>query len=535
MGWARNQGLDRMTNAGRVTGIRDVTQGHGLDIKPYVARARRVVAGRGDRAAANDGQNAGVDLFYNPTPGAARQPDDQHRLRADRGRSAAGQPHALLRCSSRRSATSSSTAPRSSTSRSTSGNGLGTEQVQPFFSRRIGLSADGPAAADRRRHQVHRPGRRPGRRLPARPHRRRRGQTASSARTSRRHASSAGCCSSRTSAASTRGGLPATAPDGPSHTAGVDFRLATSRFRGQQNLNLTGWFLHAPRSSATTAQQRVRRRRRLSRTTGGTAASTSARCSATSTRRSASSTRRDYRRYNQFVGFGPRPQNSPSCGAVQFQRRPRAVHRPPQPDLLERDIEHVAAARSSSRARISVRRRRGERYERLDAAVSDQPRHHPAVRGRVQLHAVRGVRARPRTAGRSRSTAASRPAASTPVTATRPSSASPSARVPATSFSCNGEWNQVDLAEGSFTSNVFRVISDSQFSPYHRRSSTTSSTTPSAACIGWQSRLPVDHEAGKRPLHRLHAQLAGFSARSPIRDARPEVRVEGPLHSPLLT
>ena len=35
MGWARNQGLQRMTNAGHVTGIRDVTQGLGIDVKPY--------------------------------------------------------------------------------------------------------------------------------------------------------------------------------------------------------------------------------------------------------------------------------------------------------------------------------------------------------------------------------------------------------------------------------------------------------------------------------------------------------------------
>src|SRR5258705_2101381 len=35
MGWARNQGIQRMTNAGQVTGLTNVTQGHGLDIKPY--------------------------------------------------------------------------------------------------------------------------------------------------------------------------------------------------------------------------------------------------------------------------------------------------------------------------------------------------------------------------------------------------------------------------------------------------------------------------------------------------------------------
>jgi hypothetical protein len=34
MGWARNQGVSRMTNAGRLTGLTGVTQGHGLDVKP---------------------------------------------------------------------------------------------------------------------------------------------------------------------------------------------------------------------------------------------------------------------------------------------------------------------------------------------------------------------------------------------------------------------------------------------------------------------------------------------------------------------
>ena len=35
-GWARNQGLLNLTSARRIVGISDVSQGHGLDIKPYV-------------------------------------------------------------------------------------------------------------------------------------------------------------------------------------------------------------------------------------------------------------------------------------------------------------------------------------------------------------------------------------------------------------------------------------------------------------------------------------------------------------------
>jgi len=67
MGWARNQGLQRMTNAGLVTGISNVTQGHGLDIKPYGVFTSEASPGRGQRSM--DGNaSAGVDLFYNPTP-----------------------------------------------------------------------------------------------------------------------------------------------------------------------------------------------------------------------------------------------------------------------------------------------------------------------------------------------------------------------------------------------------------------------------------------------------------------------------------
>ena len=67
MGWLRNQGLNRMSNAGLLTGIENVTQGRGLDIKPYLVGTSESFPGRGDRAAANDVQ-AGVDLFYNITP-----------------------------------------------------------------------------------------------------------------------------------------------------------------------------------------------------------------------------------------------------------------------------------------------------------------------------------------------------------------------------------------------------------------------------------------------------------------------------------
>ena len=66
-GWARNQGLRRMNNASMVTGIRDVSQGHGLDIKPYGLFTSEASPGRGS-SATNLDASAGLDLFYNPTP-----------------------------------------------------------------------------------------------------------------------------------------------------------------------------------------------------------------------------------------------------------------------------------------------------------------------------------------------------------------------------------------------------------------------------------------------------------------------------------
>src|SRR6185436_19569323 len=65
-GWARNQGVSRMTNAGRVTGLTGVTQGHGLDIKPYVLGSAQDAPAR--RETMSRAGQAGVDLFYNPTP-----------------------------------------------------------------------------------------------------------------------------------------------------------------------------------------------------------------------------------------------------------------------------------------------------------------------------------------------------------------------------------------------------------------------------------------------------------------------------------
>ena len=95
MGWPRNQGLNRMSNAGLLTGIRNVTQGHGLDVKPYVVGTSESFPGRGD-SQRHERRAGRRRSLLQPHAAAQGQPHRQHRLRAGGSRCAPGQPHALL-------------------------------------------------------------------------------------------------------------------------------------------------------------------------------------------------------------------------------------------------------------------------------------------------------------------------------------------------------------------------------------------------------------------------------------------------------
>ncbi len=66
-GSLRNEGLTRMSNAGRLLGLREISQGVGLDIKPYLLGALGNAPGRGAPKAVGDA-DVGVDFFYNVTP-----------------------------------------------------------------------------------------------------------------------------------------------------------------------------------------------------------------------------------------------------------------------------------------------------------------------------------------------------------------------------------------------------------------------------------------------------------------------------------
>lgn len=67
-GWGRNQGIMNLTAAGRIEGLHDVSQGHGLDVKPYLIGTSSQAPGASPPVESTYKANTGLDLFYNLTP-----------------------------------------------------------------------------------------------------------------------------------------------------------------------------------------------------------------------------------------------------------------------------------------------------------------------------------------------------------------------------------------------------------------------------------------------------------------------------------
>jgi Domain of unknown function (DUF5916)/Carbohydrate family 9 binding domain-like len=243
MGWPRNQGLNRMSNTALLTGIHDVSQGRGLDIKPYVLGTSESFPGRGDSHVTNDA-TAGLDVFYSVTPSLranltvntdfAQAEVDQRQVNLTR--------FSLL-FPEKRDFFLDGALFFDFASGNIGGNfeGSNAADVLPFFTRRIGLDENGnPQRIDFGAKllgqvgdfdvgvlQVH-----TGQEGAAL------GEDFLVGRVKRRmlRQSYVGVLYTLRD---TRGGTI-----GNRQTAGADFRLATSTFRQRQNLSLTGYFLH---------------------------------------------------------------------------------------------------------------------------------------------------------------------------------------------------------------------------------------------------------------------------------------------------
>jgi hypothetical protein len=322
MGSSRNQGVSRMTNAGRVTGLTGVTQGNGLDIKPYLLGSAQDAPARQEKTSGT-GQ-AGVDLFYNPTPALrtnltvntdfAQTEVDQRQVNLTR--------FSLLYPEKRDFFLDGATFfDFASPGAGAGGNGgfrsqeTGSDMiVNPFFSRRIGLSdaggeqkilfgtkATGQLAGQdvgildvrtgddhgligehftvaRLKHRLMR-------------------QSYVGAAYTRRDSHEIGTATRQ--------------------TLGADFRLATSSLRGTQNMSLSGWYVDTPQEGPGKATHAY----------GATFAYPNDRWNANLDVRTVEAnfnpavgfiTRNAYRRYVPFLNFGPRPRNNRTVRQYNF-------------------------------------------------------------------------------------------------------------------------------------------------------------------------------------------------------------------------
>ena len=253
-GHERNQGLRRMSNAGLLLGITDVNQGHGLDIRPYVASSTFDAPGGTAPLPRETETDVGADLFYNVSPSLranltvntdfAQTEVDQRLVNLTRF---------PLRFPEKRDFFLDGAPFFDFASNPVQGGGprggfrpSSVPRTEPFFSRRIGLGTDGlPQAIDVGGKLTGQAGAQDigflqvrtgentgseGERLFGedftvfRLKRRVLTQSYIGSFFGRRHARSSG------------------GPD-DLYTAGLDFRVATSTFRGSQQLSMSSYFL----------------------------------------------------------------------------------------------------------------------------------------------------------------------------------------------------------------------------------------------------------------------------------------------------
>jgi hypothetical protein len=234
-GWGRNQGLLDLTSAGQLVGISDVGQGYGLDIRPYVIGSYRDVS-TGSAAATYKG-DAGLDFFYSVTPQVkanltintdfAQTEVDDRQVNLTRFPLFFPEKRGFFLDG----------ADNFDFTREPS------DAISGFFSRRIGLDSNGqPQAIDYGAKMSGQMGRFNFGFLQVRTGEERGilGEDFTVFRQKRQllAQSYVGVMYTRRA---TRGGL---IPN--RHSIGADFQLATSRFRGSDNLQVNGFFMRTP-------------------------------------------------------------------------------------------------------------------------------------------------------------------------------------------------------------------------------------------------------------------------------------------------
>ena len=482
-GWARNQGLRRMNNAGLVSGISNVSQGRGLDIKPYGLLVSQASPGRGVTSTDIDA-SAGIDLFYNPTPllrtnftvntDFAQTEVDQRQVNLTR--------FSLFFPERRDFFLDGATFfDFASANEQNNNQGQGNlDRILPFFSRRIGLSAaNTPQKIDFGTKVTGQAG----------------GQDIGLLHV--RTGESDGFTSEDFTVARLKtrlfeqsyvGGIytrrdPRNGSD-PSHTAGLDARFSTSTFMGSENLVAALWMLYATQEESSSGNSAF----------GGSVMYPNDRWDARFEIAEVQEnfdpdigfvTRRGYRRFSPELDFLPRPANHPYIRQFEFGGTLDAKT-DLQNDMLTRTIDFTLLQlnlHSGDMGSISA----NHNYERLDEPfeITDDitlplgAEYNFARYGFWMQTANRRVLAVSMRYDAGDFYSGSREE--------RVFNLTVRAR-PGLIVGFNGEWNSVELPEGNFSTRLYRLNLETQFTPYIALVNNVQFDSQSAV-LGWQSRF----------------------------------------------
>ena len=473
-GYLRNQGLRRLEYGGLLTGISDVSQGVGLDVVPYLAGNAFDAPGATPPQEIDGSADVGVDLFYSLTPSLranltvntdfAETEVDQRLVNLTRFPLFFPEKRDFF------------------LDGATFFNFYGQfTPVRPFFSRRIGLDDEGQQQPI----------------------------TVGSKLIGQAGSADVGVLYVRAAETTTAAGEDFTVArlkhrfwaqssvgaiytgrqtrsEGTDdlHTAGLDFRLATSTFRGGQNLDLTGFFLWNTNPFGT--GENTAHGARIGLPNDPWEVSFSFETLEENVDPAVGFVQRTgFHNYNPRISFTPRPVNHPWIRSFEFGVFSNFIIDMDN-QWLTRDIEWtVIGVDTHSQDSVAfVIRPQFERLEE-DFEISPGivlPEGGEYTFGRFQ---VGGQTANRRMLASSVSYewgdffSGSR-REFTIATNVRPR---PGVRV-----QLEGEWNAVRLAEGNLDTQVYRLISDTQFNPWIFVVNTLQYDSVSER-LGWQARF----------------------------------------------
>ena len=483
-GHAYNQGLWRMANTGQVTGISSVSQGHGLDIKPYVAGSAGSSPGRGD-AAITGITDAGLDVVYSLTPGLranftlntdfAQTEVDQRLVNLTRFPLFLPEKRDFFLEGATFLDFGREVRRRGGFSRQPP------DHVIPFFSRRIGLDETGrPQKVEFGTKLIGQVGAQDVGMLHLRTGHKGAivGEDFTVLRMRRRLLTQSYVGALYTGRFARRGDAP------DLHTAGFDFRLATSTLRGSENLELNGFYLHTtnPVDTGESAAFGVSLDYPNDRWDWGLAF------------------REIEENYDPAIGFAPRVGFRRLNPRIQFSPRPRGhawirklgfgavadLRTDMRNEWLTRELD-VNIFQIETQSQDILALHVIPNYERLEEDFTIHP---GVVLPAAAAYDFVRYRAQLRTARRRILAVESRVEMGEFFSGDRQEVALTLAIRPRVGVVVNleNEWNRVSLPEGRFETRLFRVIADTQFNPWIYLVNNIQFDSVSDV-LGWQFRM----------------------------------------------